>query len=51
MGSGLRDVINLAWKLRDVIQQQAPDSLLDSYETERMEHGVPTSSLRSSSAA
>ena len=38
MGSGLRDVINLAWKLRDVIQQQAPGSLLDSYETERMEH-------------
>ena len=38
MGSGLRDVINLAWKLRDVVQHRAPDTLLDSYETERMEH-------------
>jgi 3-(3-hydroxy-phenyl)propionate hydroxylase len=38
MGSGLRDVANLGWKLRDVIQGSAPDSLLDSYETERMEH-------------
>ena len=38
MCSGLRDVANLAWKLRDVIQRRAPDSLLDSYETERMEH-------------
>lgn len=38
MGSGLRDVINLAWKLRDVVQGRAPDALLDSYETERMEH-------------
>jgi 3-(3-hydroxy-phenyl)propionate hydroxylase len=38
MGSGLRDVINLAWKLRDVAQGRAPDAVLDSYETERMEH-------------
>jgi 3-(3-hydroxy-phenyl)propionate hydroxylase len=38
MGSGLRDVINLAWKLRDVVQGRSPDSLLDSYQTERMEH-------------
>ena len=38
MGSGLRDAANLAWKLRDVVQGRAPDSLLDSYETERMEH-------------
>ena len=38
MGSGLRDVINLAWKLRDVVQGRAAESLLDSYETERMEH-------------
>ena len=27
-----------AWKLRDVVQGRAPDSLLDSYQTERMEH-------------
>jgi 3-(3-hydroxy-phenyl)propionate hydroxylase len=38
MCSGLRDVANLAWKLRDVIHGVAPDSLLDTYETERMEH-------------
>ena len=38
MGSGLRDTINLAWKLRDVVQGRAMDTLLDSYETERMEH-------------
>ena len=38
MCSGLRDAANLAWKLRDVIAGNAPDSLLDSYETERMEH-------------
>jgi 3-(3-hydroxy-phenyl)propionate hydroxylase len=38
MGSGLRDVINLGWKLRDVVAGCAPDSLLDSYQTERMQH-------------
>jgi 3-(3-hydroxy-phenyl)propionate hydroxylase len=38
MGSGLRDAINLGWKLRDVIQGRARDSLLDSYETERIAH-------------
>jgi 3-(3-hydroxy-phenyl)propionate hydroxylase len=37
MGSGLRDAINLAWKLRAVVQGGA-DGLLDSYETERMAH-------------
>ena len=34
----MRDAANLAWKLRDVIAACAPDSLLDTYETERMEH-------------
>jgi 3-(3-hydroxy-phenyl)propionate hydroxylase len=38
MCSGLRDAANLAWKLRDVISGSAPESLLDTYETERMEH-------------
>jgi 3-(3-hydroxy-phenyl)propionate hydroxylase len=38
MCSGLRDAANLAWKLRDVITGVAPESLLDTYETERMEH-------------
>jgi 3-(3-hydroxy-phenyl)propionate hydroxylase len=38
MCSGLRDAANLAWKLREVIAGDAPDELLDTYETERMEH-------------
>jgi 3-(3-hydroxy-phenyl)propionate hydroxylase len=38
MCSGMRDAANLAWKLRDVILGVAPCSLLDTYETERMEH-------------
>src|SRR5579863_2908813 len=38
MCSGLRDAANLAWKLRDVIAGNATDGLLDTYETERMEH-------------
>jgi 3-(3-hydroxy-phenyl)propionate hydroxylase len=38
MCSGLRDAGNLAWKLCDVIAGDAPDELLDTYETERMEH-------------
>jgi 3-(3-hydroxy-phenyl)propionate hydroxylase len=38
MCSGLRDAANLAWKLRDVITDKAPTDLLDSYESERMEH-------------
>jgi 3-(3-hydroxy-phenyl)propionate hydroxylase len=38
MCSGLRDVANLAWKLRDVIHGVALESLLDTYETERTEH-------------
>jgi 3-(3-hydroxy-phenyl)propionate hydroxylase len=33
--SGVRDAINLAWKLTDVIQQKAAISLLESYDTER----------------
>ena len=35
MNTGIGDAINLAWKLAAVLQQQAPDSLLDSYEAER----------------
>jgi 3-(3-hydroxy-phenyl)propionate hydroxylase len=38
MCSGLRDAANLAWKLRDVIAGSACEQLLDTYETERMEH-------------
>ena len=38
MCAGVRDVANLAWKLADVVQGVAPDSLLDSYERERSPH-------------
>jgi 2-polyprenyl-6-methoxyphenol hydroxylase-like FAD-dependent oxidoreductase len=36
MNTGIGDVINLAWKLAAVIAGRAPDSLLDSYEAERI---------------
>jgi 3-(3-hydroxy-phenyl)propionate hydroxylase len=38
MCSGIRDATNLAWKLRRVIRNQAPITLLDTYETERSPH-------------
>ncbi|WP_155375613.1 FAD-dependent monooxygenase [Catellatospora vulcania] len=33
---GLQDVVNLAWKLALVARGQAPDALLDTYQSERM---------------
>jgi 2-polyprenyl-6-methoxyphenol hydroxylase-like FAD-dependent oxidoreductase len=36
MNTGIGDAINLAWKLAAVLQGQAPDKLLDSYEAERL---------------
>lgn len=36
--AGLRDVMNLGWKLAEVLAGRAPDALLDSYETERSPH-------------
>ncbi|WP_431710525.1 bifunctional 3-(3-hydroxy-phenyl)propionate/3-hydroxycinnamic acid hydroxylase [Glutamicibacter uratoxydans] len=36
--TGVRDATNLVWRLRDVILRDAPDSLLDSYGTERSAH-------------
>ncbi len=35
LNSGIQDAHNLAWKLAAVLRGQAPDKLLDSYETER----------------
>lgn len=35
MNTGIMDAINLAWKLAAVVKNQAPDTLLDSYEVER----------------
>jgi len=36
MNTGLQDAYNLAWKLDLAVAQRAGDTLLDSYETERM---------------
>jgi hypothetical protein len=36
MNTGIGDAINLAWKLAAVVAGRAPDSLLDSYEAERI---------------
>jgi 2-polyprenyl-6-methoxyphenol hydroxylase-like FAD-dependent oxidoreductase len=36
MNTGIGDAINLAWKLAAVLQEAAPEELLDSYEAERM---------------
>ena len=35
MNTGIGDAINLAWKFAHVLRGRAPDSLIDSYETER----------------
>ena len=36
--AGVRDALNLAWKLAAVLRGQAGDTLLDSYEAERKPH-------------
>jgi 2-polyprenyl-6-methoxyphenol hydroxylase-like FAD-dependent oxidoreductase len=36
MNTGIGDAINLAWKLATVVKGKAPDSLLDTYQGERM---------------
>ena len=36
--SGIRDALNLAWKLAAVVQGKASETLLDSYEDERRAH-------------
>lgn len=36
MNTGIGDAVNLAWKLADVLNQRATDSLLDTYEVERI---------------
>lgn len=36
MNTGIGDAVNLAWKLAMAVKGQAPDSLLDTYEPERI---------------
>ncbi len=38
MGAGLRDAMNLSWKLAGVVSGDLPKSVLDSYEQERKPH-------------
>lgn len=38
MSSGVRDALNLSWKVAAVIRGQLPDSILDTYEIERQPH-------------
>jgi len=38
MNAGMRDVVNLCWKLPMVLRGQAEDALLDSYQAERDAH-------------
>jgi 3-(3-hydroxy-phenyl)propionate hydroxylase len=46
---GVYDAVNLGWKLAQVVKGTSPDSLLDSYETER--HPVTARALRVTMAA
>ena len=36
MNTGIGDAVNLAWKLAAVLKREAPESLLDTYEPERI---------------
>jgi 3-(3-hydroxy-phenyl)propionate hydroxylase len=38
MGAGLRDAMNLSWKLAGVLAGELPEAALDSYEQERKPH-------------
>ena len=38
MGAGLRDALNLAWKLAGVLDGSLPEPVLDTYEAERKPH-------------
>lgn len=40
LGAGVRDVMNLSWKLNAVLRGQADDSLIDTYGAERIHHAV-----------
>jgi 3-(3-hydroxy-phenyl)propionate hydroxylase len=40
MGAGVRDAVNLAWKLAGVLDESLPSEVLDTYEHERKPHAM-----------
>jgi 3-(3-hydroxy-phenyl)propionate hydroxylase len=46
---GVQDAVNLGWKLAQVVKEVSPDSLLDTYHTER--HPVAARALQNTMAA
>jgi 3-(3-hydroxy-phenyl)propionate hydroxylase len=40
MGAGVRDAVNLAWKLAGVLDESLPSEVLDTYEQERKPHAM-----------
>ena len=46
--TGVQDAVNLGWKLAQVVNQTSPDSLLDTYHSER--HPVAARVLRNTIA-
>jgi 2-polyprenyl-6-methoxyphenol hydroxylase-like FAD-dependent oxidoreductase len=48
LNTGLQDAVNLGWKLAQVVKQTSPDSLLDTYHTER--HPVAARVLKNTMA-
>jgi 3-(3-hydroxy-phenyl)propionate hydroxylase len=48
LNTGVQDAVNLGWKLAQVVQRTAPESLLDTYQAER--HPVAARVLRTTMA-
>jgi 2-polyprenyl-6-methoxyphenol hydroxylase-like FAD-dependent oxidoreductase len=49
LNTGVQDAVNLGWKLAQVVNRTSPESLLDTYHTER--HSVAARVLRNTMAA
>ena len=49
LNTGVQDAVNLGWKLAQVVKEQSPDSLLDTYHAER--HPVGARVLHNTMAA
>src|SRR4051795_11303627 len=48
LNTGVQDAVNLGWKLAEVVKKTSPESLLDTYHTER--HPVAATVLRNTMA-